>query len=236
MLFAIIAAGEGSRLSNEGYMGLKPMVKINGEMMIDRLIRIFLANHASAIAVIINESSHELAAHLEQLNLPVPLQVITKTTPSSLHSFYELLQASPNVEEVCLSTTDTIFDPEEFAGYINDFREHKALDGSLAVTSFVDDESPLYVDFDENAVISQITDTPVSFSPSVSGGIYCLREAAMETVNVAIDKNLNRMRNFQRLMVERGLQLKAYNFSKIMDVDHLADIDKAEQFLTEIES
>lgn len=236
MLFAIIAAGEGSRLSNEGYMGLKPMVKINGEMMIDRLIRIFLANKASSIAVIINESSLELAAHLQQLSLPVPLQIITKTTPSSLHSFHELLQASPEVKEVCLSTTDTIFDPEEFAGYIQDFRENDQLDGSLAVTTFIDDESPLYVDFDEKSLISQITDAPVSFSPSVSGGIYCLRQSAIGTVSTAIDKNLNRMRNFQRLMIESGLQLKAYNFSKIMDVDHLSDITKAEQFLTEIES
>ena len=42
MRYAIIAAGEGSRLAQEGISLPKPLVKINGEAMIDRLIRIFL--------------------------------------------------------------------------------------------------------------------------------------------------------------------------------------------------
>ena len=42
------------------------------------------------------------------------------------------------------------------------------------------------------------------------------------------------MRNFQRQLVADGLKLKAWPFSKILDVDHAADIAKAEQFLSEI--
>ena len=41
MKFAIIAAGEGSRLSQEGVTLPKPLVRIGGEAMIDRLLRIF---------------------------------------------------------------------------------------------------------------------------------------------------------------------------------------------------
>ena len=40
------------------------------------------------------------------------------------------------------------------------------------------------------------------------------------------------MRNFQRALVEDGLKLKAYPFSKILDVDHASDIAKAEDFLS----
>ena len=40
------------------------------------------------------------------------------------------------------------------------------------------------------------------------------------------------MRNFQRQLVKEGFQLKAYPFSKILDVDHADDIKKAELFLT----
>ena len=40
------------------------------------------------------------------------------------------------------------------------------------------------------------------------------------------------MRNFQRALVEDGLKLKAYAFTKILDVDHAEDIVKAEQFLS----
>ena len=54
MTFAIIAAGEGSRLANEGVVTPKPLVRLNGEPMIDRLIRIFTANDASSVSIIVN--------------------------------------------------------------------------------------------------------------------------------------------------------------------------------------
>jgi NDP-sugar pyrophosphorylase family protein len=235
MLYAIIAAGEGSRLSKEGFTGLKPMVAINGEMMIDRLINIFLNNDAEAIYVIVNENSAELEAHLIALNTPVPIKIIKKTTVSSLHSFHELLLGAGPVEELCLTTTDTVFDQEEFSAYIKDFTENKNNDGVLAVTSFIDDESPLYVNFNDQLRISDITDKAMVERPYVSGGIYCLRKKALKTVPLAIANGLNRMRNFQRLMIEEGLVLKAHPFQKIMDVDHVADINKAEQFLNEIQ-
>jgi hypothetical protein len=39
------------------------------------------------------------------------------------------------------------------------------------------------------------------------------------------------MRNFQRQLVLDGMSLKAYPFTKILDVDHVSDIRKAEMFL-----
>jgi hypothetical protein len=39
------------------------------------------------------------------------------------------------------------------------------------------------------------------------------------------------MRNFQRALVTDGLRLKAYPFSKVLDIDHASDIKKAEDFL-----
>ena len=38
MKFAVIAAGEGSRLSNEGVEVPKPLVRVCGEPLIDRLL------------------------------------------------------------------------------------------------------------------------------------------------------------------------------------------------------
>ena len=46
MKFAIISAGEGSRLSQEGVALPKPLVQLNGVAMIDRLIQIFVRNGA----------------------------------------------------------------------------------------------------------------------------------------------------------------------------------------------
>ena len=52
MKYAIIAAGEGSRLAQEGIEAPKPLVVVNGEKLIDRLLRIFTENAAEAIVVI----------------------------------------------------------------------------------------------------------------------------------------------------------------------------------------
>ena len=54
-----------------------------------------------------------------------------------------------------------------------------------------------------------------------------------EVVDKCISEGQSRMRNFQRQLVKDGLHLKAYPFSKILDVDHASDIEKAEAFLNE---
>ena len=96
MKFAIIAAGDGSRLAQEGVTEPKPLVKVRGERLIDRLIRIFMGNNATEIVVICNEQMSDVASHLKMIQdkglngLPVPLRFVVKSTPSSMHSFYEL--------------------------------------------------------------------------------------------------------------------------------------------------
>ena len=146
MKYAIIAAGEGSRLMQEGVQLPKPLVRVGGEHLVDRLIRIFLANKADEIVVICNEQMTDVAAHLKDVQRnglagkSVPLRLIVKRTPSSMHSLYELspyLHASPFV----LTTVDTVFKEDEFALFVNSM--NTALEagdnGMMAVTDFVDD-------------------------------------------------------------------------------------------------
>lgn len=89
MKFAIISAGEGSRLAQEGVQLPKPLVQLNGMAMIDRLIHIFAKNGAEEVVVIINNEVALTKEHLSKLEKTseVPLRVIVKTTPSSMHSF-----------------------------------------------------------------------------------------------------------------------------------------------------
>jgi NDP-sugar pyrophosphorylase family protein len=232
MNYAIIAAGEGSRLAKEGFTLPKPMVTLHGEMLIDRLIGIFMRNNAEKILVIINEESPLLETHLMGISESLPIVMVKKSTPSSLHSVYELFKSDPELSEVCLTTTDTVFREEEFSAFIAEFDENKELEGQMAVTAFIDDESPLYVAVDDDDRITAFTDDNSIDTPFVSGGIYCLRTKAIETVNAAVENGVSRMRNFQRQLVENGLHLKAYPFTKIVDVDHVSDIQTAELFLS----
>lgn len=230
MDYAIIAAGEGSRLAQEGVKWPKPLVKLNGVALIDRLIDVFLRNNASSINIIVNEQMTEVQAHLKALRLPVPFHLLIKSTPSSMHSFYELSRIWQG-EEICLTTVDTIFREEEFSGYIQTFRQEKTLDGLMAVTDYIDDEKPLYVQTNEQLDIVSFLDRTNGECRYISGGIYCLRKPAISVLKKAIDEGMSRMRNYQRQLIAEGLQLKAYPFSKIIDVDHAEDIVKAEAFV-----
>lgn len=233
MKFAIISAGEGSRLAQEGVQLPKPLVQLNGEAMIDRLIRIFMKNGADRIVVIINNEVQLTKDHLMQLkkDVEIPLDVIVKTTPSSMHSFYELSRFLKD-DKFCLTTVDTIFREEDFAQFINIFKSSDN-DGMMAVTDYIDDEKPLYVATDENLRITGFYDSVTSQCKYISGGIYCLNPKAIDVLNKCMEKGLSRMRNFQRQLVTEGMSLVAYPFSKILDVDHVEDIMKAEKFLNQ---
>ncbi|MFD1140091.1 NTP transferase domain-containing protein [Larkinella insperata] len=232
MNYAIIAAGEGSRLAQEGFTLPKPMVSLHGERLIDRLIGIFSQNHPDSIRVIINEQSAPLEAHLSVLREKVPVEIVRKSTPSSLHSFYELLKTAPDVEALCLATTDTVFKEEEFRAFIDEFERQPQLDGLMAVTTFVDDESPLFISAGPDRIITAFTDQKTDQTAFVSGGIYCLRRKALDAVAEVIASGTSRMRNYQRYLLESRLTIKAFPFSKIVDVDHVQDIRTAELFLS----
>ena len=101
----------------------------------------------------------------------------------------------------------------------------------MAVTDYIDDEKPLYIATDESLRITGFLDNePQRF---ISGGIYGLNETAFPVIDKCISEGQSRMRNFQRQLVKEGLRLKAYPFSKILDVDHASDIEKAEIFLSQ---
>lgn len=229
MKFAIIAAGEGSRLAQEGAEWPKPLTRLDGEIMIDRLIRIFVRCGASEVVVIVNDESVLVKNHLAKLADELPLKVVVKSTPSSMHSFYEL---SPYLRggKFCLTTVDTIFREQEFAAFIDTFAKSTA-DGYMAVTDYVDDEKPLYISTDEDMHITGFHDRNEANCRYISGGVYCLQSNALDVLERCMGKGMSRMRNFQRELVAEGLSLQAYPFSKILDVDHVGDIAKAVRFL-----
>lgn len=230
MNYAIIAAGEGSRLAQEGVKLPKPLVNLNGTPMIKRLIDIFMRCNATSLSIIVNEEMHQVREYLESLDIPVPFRLVVKSTPSSMHSFYEV---SRHFEEgkFCLTTVDTIFHEEEFRKYIEAFEnDSTGADGFMAVTSFIDDEKPLYIDTDSDLNITAFKDAAWDGVKFISGGIYGLTPPALRVLENCMENGVSRMRNYQRALVDAGLKLKAFPFEKIVDVDHAGDIETAAAF------
>ena len=243
MKFAIIAAGDGSRLAQEGVTEPKPLVKVRGERLIDRLIRIFMGNNATEIVVICNEQMSDVASHLKMIQdeglngRHVPLRFVIKSTPSSMHSFYELRYFLRD-EPFILTTVDTIFDESEFHDYVLSFQDKVAqgTDTLMGVTDYIDDEKPLYVGVDNVMRINGYYDTPQADSRFISAGIYGLTAPSLDILEACIEKGESRMRNFQRALVAANLRIEAYPLTKVFDIDHIEDIRKADEGVKNLSS
>lgn len=236
MNFGIIAAGEGSRLVQEGVSLPKPLIRIDGKPMIGRLIDIFVSLGAERISVIVNEQMTKVADWLRALapTLPCGFDLVVRSTPSSMHSFHALGSLLRDHGRFILTTVDTIFRPDDFARYVEAFQNApESVDGMMAVTRFIDDEKPLYVETDEDMDIKAFRDEPWPGAKYISGGIYGLDSQAIRVLDRCLERGVARMRNFQRELVADGLCLKAFDMGKIIDVDHAADIATA-QNLTQL--
>ena len=229
--FAIIAAGEGRRLSEEGVAQPKALVSLCGEPLLTRLVRIFQACDAERIVIIVNDLNPLAAQHVRHL-MAQPggevIRLVVQTTPSSMHSFFALADHLTDAP-FCLTTVDTVFTEADFKAYLDYFAQSEA-DGVMAVTDYIDDEKPLYVATTDDFTITGFLDTPADCR-YISGGIYGLTAPALTTLRRCMAEGQSRMRNYQRGLITDGLRLKAFPFSKILDVDHASDIEKAEAFL-----
>ncbi|MDR3244802.1 MAG: NDP-sugar synthase [Prevotellaceae bacterium] len=230
MNYAILAAGEGSRLAAGGINTPKPLVELNGIPLIERLIDIFVRNGASSLSIIVNPHNQATIEFLQNKPFPIPLNLVIKSTEGSMHSLNELRSFLQD-GDFCLTTVDTVFRENEFAEYVAAFRNNSALDGLMAVTDFIDDEKPLYVEVDNQLKITDFCDLRQSGSRYVSGGVYCLRPVVFQALEQTMKSGMSRMRDFQRQLISYQLNLQAFPFSKIVDIDHPDDIAVAEKFL-----
>lgn len=229
MNLAIIGAGESSRIKAEGLNTPKHLIKLGDEYLIERIIRIASENGVDAISCIINENEPELKEYLQSNKFSAPVKCIVKNTQSSMHSLFEL---SPHLtkEPFCLATTDSVFLENEFTDFINYCISNQDADGTLAVTQFIDDEKPLCVAMDEDDTIIKFSDSKEGYNWA-TGGIYYFSPRIFEEMPFALAIGVTRLRNFLRLLIDNDYKLKAFPFSKIIDVDHVSDIKIAEEFL-----
>lgn len=234
MNYGIIAAGEGSRLASEGVNYPKPLVPILGEPMIGRLIEIFRRNGAKRICIIINEFMTEVREYVEALRekeKDLEIDLTVKTTPSSMHSFYEIGKRLRGHGKFIVTTVDTIFREQDFQRYSSAYEETEGIAGMMAMTRYIDDEKPLYIKTGGDNRIEAFLDNYEEGVGYVSGGIYGLSDAALDILDNCMERGVSRMRNYQRALVEAGLDIYGFDMGKILDVDHAGDIGKAEEFL-----
>lgn len=228
MNYAIIAAGESLRLKREGLKIPKHLVKLGEEVLIERLIRIARQNNAEKVVCIINENEPELKQFLLNTNLGVNLKLIVKNTASSVQSLFALAPYLVG-QPFCLTTSDSVFDENEFREFINYAKLQNDVDGVLAITRFIDDEKPLCVALDEEDFILKFSDSKEGYSWA-AGGVYFFSDKIFDEMHYAIDSGISKLRNFLRLLINRGYLMKGFAFSKISVTAHQPDIDNPDEF------
>lgn len=228
--FGIIAAGDGARLKAEGSPVAKPLLELGGEPMIGRLISIMEDCGAASVSVIVNSNMPEVWKYLQELQATrqTEIKLLSAQTESSLHSFEALLKMMDPQDKFIVTTVDTVFDAFNFSRYVKFFEETPHdIDGVMGVSTHIDDESPLYVSTDEKNHIQGFEDTAQQGLKYVSAGVYGLRRNSLPIMKECVETGVSRMRNFQRALIEQGLNLLAFDLGKVIDIDHLSDLEKA---------
>ena len=217
----IIAAGEGSRLRQAGWVVPKPMVPVAGVPLIESTIRNFIAAGITRLAIIVNEQERDCAAWVRARFPELHLELIVKTTASSLESFREVAR-SAGPGRLLVSTVDAWCRPADFARFVESAEARPAEATVLAVTPLVDDEKPLGVSLDARG---RVTALGVSAPQLVTAGVYLVSERARQLEPPA---RLGRLREYLGWLHESGEPMYGEVIETVVDVDRAQDVALAE--------
>jgi NDP-sugar pyrophosphorylase family protein len=232
MKMGIIAAGKGDRLALGGVPTPKPLIRVGGRPLITRIIEAGAKLKVDSIACIVNDLNPAVASFLRSTPLPVPLEIVAKTTPSSMESLFCLAPLLSD-EPFILFTVDVIFGQQTVEDFLQNARTLKDAKGALALTGFVDDEKPLWAKVDSASRIIALGDAARG-SQFVSAGFYYFAPDIFAEIASARRKKLSALRQFLGHLLDEGYLMYGIPVPKTIDVDYPEDIAKAEAYLTEI--
>ncbi len=231
MKAAIIAAGHGERLQQGGVFTPKPLIPIGNETLIGRVIRAAGHVKATSVGCVVNGLKPEVADYLRSSSWPIPVELVVKTTSGSMESLFALAPLLWD-EPFLLFTVDTVFEFRALERFLAEARETQG-HGALAVTSFVDDEKPLWAKLDNDRKITALGENAQP-SPYVTAGFYYFSPDIFSMTDAARARRMSALRQFLGLLLEGGFVLSGIPVQKTVDVDHAEDIEKARRYLEEI--
>ena len=227
----ILAGGEGSRLAAGGIGVPKPLVEVAGRPQIIGLLETFAALGCRSLACAVRADFPAVARLLDGRRFGPPLTVVECRTPSSLHTLVEGLRAVPAGPVFC-SMVDTVMRPADWRVVYRATERH--LGGGaelvLAVTPYVDDESPVYVSRGEGDDVRAVSDEPVQ-PPCVTGGVYGLSAGIRRAAADAVSGGGHKMRGFLKAVVADGRRVAAVEVPRIIDIDRPTDLQHANAWL-----
>ena len=220
---AILAAGEGSRIKS--ITPFKPIVKINGMPLLELTLKNLHFQNFKQVSIIFNDAERDMDLSLLPGLLSPNINYFYKSTPSSMHSLYEvgLKLELKRGDHVFVSMVDSIvlpIDAQKFQEFCLALENDES---AILVTSFIEDEKPLTVRINERGYITEFQ-CPMEEGVLITSGVYYFSENVFPLVVEMIEAGQNKMRNFLTELIKRNYKIKVYKSVKTLDIDRPEDI------------
>ena len=233
MKVGIIAAGKGERLTRGGITTPKPLLPVAGRPLIARIIDASAKLKAESVACIVNDLNPTVAGYLRSTPWPLPVELVVKTTPSSMESLFSLAPLLKD-EPFLLFTVDVVFALKSLENFIQHASRLPSAKGVFALTHFIDDEKPLWVVTDDRKRITVIGERAAG-SQYVTAGFYYITPDVFSLIDMARQLRFGALRQFLGLLVDEGHPIYGLPAGKTVDVDSPEDIATAEAFVREMD-
>jgi NDP-sugar pyrophosphorylase family protein len=230
MNLLMVSTGEQTRLGSKEVSAPARLIKIHGEYLVDRMIRIGRQNGVDNVFCILHENESELKEYVSTKNYGIPVHVIQKPDQRPMHQLFVVASSLRNAP-YCLIALNTVVREREFSEFMTYSLLQKDADGTLAISRYTDEEKPLCVALDAE-------DTILKFSDSKDGYNWATRDLCflsagiVEEVGYAWETGSSGLRNWLRVLVSRGYKLKGFSFLKILDAAHAPDL-LTEEFIAQ---
>jgi len=229
MKAGILAAGEGSRFLQAGWSAPKPMVRLHGKPIIHHVVDTLFLAGADTVEVLLN--GHERFDMVESYLRALPeadrrIRVWRQTTRSSFETF-ALLMRRLGPPPFAISTVDSILDPGELKRFLEPGSYPRGCALALAVTDYVNDDKPLWVELDADDRIRRMGEE-VSERRFVTAGIY----QVLEDLQPSPREDFPALRDFLRHVLRSGRTVCGRTFRMALDIDDPRDVQSAEGILT----
>jgi NDP-sugar pyrophosphorylase family protein len=223
---AIIAAGDGLRLRTKHPATVKPLVPVAGRPLCHWIAGSLNASGANDITVLLNSKATAAKESLSSAFPGVQWTFLQKDTASSWESFRlvcrHMAAAGSNF---IVTTVDCLVAPEELARFAN-LAQKSGADAALALTTFVNDEKPLWADVAGSRVTA--LGPKAKQKQRVTAGVYYITTGLAKTMPEAGDHSS--LRSYLSSIVE-SRTVAGITLSKTLDIDRPEDIDEAESFI-----
>lgn len=233
----IIAAGHGERLRQETG-ALKPLVRVDGETLIERVLGSIADAGATEVAIIVNDASPGVRDHVSSRRWPFSVQWIVETTPSSMHSFLRIVEtlaaggAGSDSGPFLVSTVDTVAPRSAYARFMAEAERDAEADVTLALTPAVGDDKPLLVRLDGSRVAA--LGPSAGSAPWATAGYYAVRPSILREADEARRDGSSALREFLARLLARGYRMRGISVAESIDVDRPDDVRVAEEFLRRV--